>query len=73
MGRKIRLSRLNLPVVGGDTRHGRCYAVSAGSIIIQGKAVVARFDGGRLSSDGGLLALRRSKVGWDWPIAWPRA
>src|SRR5437762_13423072 len=25
---------------------------------VQGKAVVARFDGGRLSSDGGLLALR---------------
>jgi hypothetical protein len=25
---------------------------------IQGKAVVARFDGGRLSSEGGLLVLR---------------
>src|SRR5215469_3501107 len=25
---------------------------------VQGKAVIARFDGGRLSSDGGLLALR---------------
>src|SRR5260370_42367919 len=25
---------------------------------VQGKAVVARFDGGRLSSEGGLLALR---------------
>jgi hypothetical protein len=25
---------------------------------VQGKAVVARFDGGRLSSQGGLLALR---------------
>ena len=25
---------------------------------VQGKVVVARFDGGRLSSDGGLLALR---------------
>src|ERR1700750_1417149 len=25
---------------------------------IQGKAVIARFDGGRLSSEGGLLALR---------------
>ena len=25
---------------------------------IQGKAVVARFDGGQLSSEGGLLALR---------------
>ena len=25
---------------------------------VQGKAVIARFDGGRLSSEGGLLALR---------------
>jgi hypothetical protein len=25
---------------------------------VQGKAVVARFDGGRLTSEGGLLALR---------------
>jgi hypothetical protein len=25
---------------------------------VQGKAIVARFDGGRLSSEGGLLALR---------------
>jgi hypothetical protein len=25
---------------------------------VRGKAVVARFDGGRLSSEGGLLALR---------------
>ena len=29
-----------------------------GLLPIQGKAVVARFDGGRLSSEGGLLALR---------------
>jgi len=40
---------------------------------VQGKAVVARFDGGRLSSEGGLLALREIEVGWDWPTAWPRA
>ena len=25
---------------------------------VQGKAIIARFDGGRLSSEGGLLALR---------------
>src|SRR5258708_19772537 len=30
----------------------------AGLSPVQGKAVVARFDGGRLSSEGGLLALR---------------
>ena len=29
-----------------------------GLSLVQGKAVVARFDGGRLSSEGGLLALR---------------
>ena len=28
---------------------------------VQGKVVVARFDGGRLSSEGGLLALREIK------------
>src|SRR5246127_2314618 len=33
---------------------------------VQGKAVVARFDGGRLSSEGGLLALREieRRLGW---------
>ena len=30
----------------------------AGLSPVQGKAVVARFDGGRLWSEGGLLALR---------------
>ena len=29
---------------------------------VQGKAVVARFDGGRLSSEGGLLALREVEL-----------
>ena len=29
---------------------------------VQGKAVVARFDGGRLSSEGGLLALQRDRT-----------
>jgi hypothetical protein len=36
---------------------------------IQGKAVVARFDGGRLSSEGGLLALREIERGWLLPTA----
>jgi hypothetical protein len=30
---------------------------------VAGKAVVPRFDGGRLSSDGGLLALREVEAG----------
>jgi hypothetical protein len=29
---------------------------------VQGKAVVARFDGGRLSSEGGLRALREIAI-----------
>ncbi len=29
---------------------------------VQGKAIVARFDGGRLSSEGGLLALRENRA-----------
>jgi hypothetical protein len=35
---------------------------------VQGKAVVTRFDGGRLSSEGGLLVLREVERR-DWPIA----
>jgi hypothetical protein len=40
---------------------------------VQGKAVVARFDGGRLSSEGGLLVLRpcctdRSFGGEEWTV-----
>ena len=33
---------------------------------LQGKAVVARFDGGRLSSEGGLVVLREveRRLGW---------
>jgi hypothetical protein len=30
--RRIRLLKLKLPIVGDDTRHGRCYAVSTGSV-----------------------------------------
>jgi hypothetical protein len=29
-----------------------------GLSLVQGKAIIARFDGGRLSSEGGLLVLR---------------
>ena len=41
---------------------------------VAGKAVVARFDGGRLSSEGGLLALREveRRLGRrdGWPDVW---
>ena len=40
---------------------------------LQGKAVIARFDGGRLSSEGGLLALRESSAGWAWRTDWRTA
>ena len=41
---------------------------------VQGKVIVARFDGGRLSSEGGLLALRvRSSAGSASPIGWRAA
>jgi hypothetical protein len=35
-----------------------------------GKAVMAKFDGGKLSLDGGILALRRWSVVSGSPIAW---
>jgi hypothetical protein len=38
------------------------------------KPIVARFDGGRLSSDGGVLLLAEvERVGWEWPNGWPAA
>jgi len=37
---------------------------------VQGKAVVARFDGGRLSSEGGLLVLREVERRLGWAIGW---
>ena len=40
---------------------------------VQGKTVVARFDGGRLSSEGGLLALREIDAGWAWRTDWRTA
>ena len=40
---------------------------------VQGKAVVARFDGGRLSSEGGLLALREIERRWAWRTDWRTA
>ena len=50
--------KLNLPIVGGDTAMVDTTPFLAGLSPVQGKAVVARFDGGRLSSEGGLLVLR---------------
>ena len=43
----------------------------AGLSPVDGKAVVAKFDGGLLSSDGGVLALRSNVSGS--PIGWPPA
>ena len=34
-----------------------------------GKKVVARFDGGELSSDGGVVVLREVELGFASPIA----
>ena len=38
-----------------------------------GKPVHVAFDGGRLTSDGGVLLLRRSSDSSGWPIGWPSA
>jgi hypothetical protein len=38
---------------------------------VQGKAVVARFDGGRLSSEGGLLVLREVERRLGLADGWP--
>jgi len=38
---------------------------------VHGKAVVARFDGGRLSSEGGLLALREIERRLGLADRWP--
>ena len=40
---------------------------------IAGKQIVARFDGGRLSSDGGLLVLREIERRSRSPTVWPPA
>ena len=40
---------------------------------IEGKEIVARFDGGRLSADGGLLLLREIERRSRWPSVWPPA
>ena len=73
IGRKIRLFKLNLPIIGGDTRHGCVTPFLPGLSPVQGKAVVASFDGGRLSWKADWWPCARSKVGWDWPTVWPRA
>ena len=38
---------------------------------VSGKTVVAKFDGGLLSSDGGILVCARSNNAFALPIAWP--
>jgi len=43
-----------------------------GLSLVSGKTVIAKFDGGLLSSDGGVLALRGSNA-FASPIGWPRA
>jgi hypothetical protein len=45
----------------------------AGLSPVAGKPLIARFDGGQLSSDGGLLALRRSSIGSASPTGSPPA
>ena len=50
--------KLNLPVVGATPAMVDLAPFLPGLSPVQGKTVVARFDGGRLSSEGGLLALR---------------
>ncbi len=40
---------------------------------VDGKPVVARFDGGHLSSDGGLVVLREVERRLTWPDGWRRA
>ena len=50
--------KLNLPVVGATPAMVDLAPFLPGLSPVQGKAVVSRFDGGRLSSEGGLLALR---------------
>jgi Transposase DDE domain group 1 len=56
--REIRLLKLNLPIVGGTPAMVDATPFLPGLSPVQGKAVIARFDGGRLSSEGGLLVLR---------------
>jgi len=54
------VSKLIPPFPQGHTRHDRSYAAAAGLSPVSGKTVVAKFDGGLLSSDGGILVLRES-------------
>jgi hypothetical protein len=61
-GHRIRLRTQNPAVFGNHARRARSYAAPArpvtGRSPVEGKPIIARFDGGSLSSDGGLLALR---------------
>ena len=56
--RRIWLLKLNLPITEATPTMVDIPPVLPGLSPLQGKAVVARFDGGRLSSEGGLLLLR---------------
>jgi len=61
---KIRLPKLNLRSLGATAAMVDATPLLPGLSPVQGKAMVVRFDGGRLSSDGGLLVLRgRAPVG----------
>src|SRR3712207_8223066 len=57
------------------TRYWRDWSSDVCSSDLAGKSLIARFDGGQLSSDGGLLALREveRRLGSALPIASPPA
>ena len=54
----------------GETRHARDDAAATGLSPVNGKAVAGRLIGGALSSEAGLLALRRSSGGSTLPAGW---
>src|SRR5215208_3410654 len=58
MVRRIRLLKLNPSISEATPAMVDATPLLPGLSAVQGKAIVARFDGGRLSSQGGLLALR---------------
>ena len=60
-GNRIRLRHSNPAGSGAHTRQGCICAAAARPITGRWPALIARFDGGQLSSDGGLLALREVK------------
>jgi len=52
------VSKLIHAISARPHRHDRSYAALPGLSPVSGKTVVAKFDGGLLSSDGGILVLR---------------